>query len=570
MYKNYNMKQVTLSLDLEIYLEKNDIAFAINELVESIPSHVFSVFDHQMGTSSYDPRMMLKLILCGYTQSNFSGRKIEAMTKDSIRTRWLTQSQFPNFRTINRFRVNPLVQPILQECFIQFRNQLVSQKLIEEDAIFIDGTKLEANANKYSFVWRKSTTRFDDSLTEKSKIYYKQLVKEKIIPSIHNEDEEWDDKQLNLIADSIETKVSELTEQIDDTEDVTLRKELRRQRKEPKKALKAFREFSDRKKKYKQQYQIFKERNSFSKIDMDATFMRMKEDHMMNGQLKPAYNIQIATNNQYVLAYDTFSNPTDFKTMIPFLTTIKESYFELPNYIVADAGYGSEENYQAILDDFERTPLITYTMYQKEQTKKYKQNPFITNNWKYNELTDSYTCPNNRELHFRNYSTRNDKQGFTKQLKMYECETCIDCPVRSLCTRAKSNKSRVIQKNGNWEYFKAHARELLSDDVTGAIYRRRKIDVEPAFGNLKANLSFNRFSVRGQDKVTQELGFAFMALNLRKLSKFRKDIDRKIRKNKNSKMINLILEFLFCFKRLLGQALSSIIVLITSLDSCLS
>ncbi|RSU14835.1 transposase, partial [Vagococcus carniphilus] len=184
MYKNYNMKQVTLSLDLEIYLEKNDIAFAINELVESIPSHVFSVFDHQMGTSSYDPRMMLKLILCGYTQSNFSGRKIEAMTKDSIRTRWLTQSQFPNFRTINRFRVNPLVQPILQECFIQFRNQLVSQKLIEEDAIFIDGTKLEANANKYSFVWRKSTTRFDDSLTEKSKIYYKQLVKEKIIPSI--------------------------------------------------------------------------------------------------------------------------------------------------------------------------------------------------------------------------------------------------------------------------------------------------------------------------------------------------------------------------------------------------
>ncbi|MFC6345674.1 transposase, partial [Vagococcus carniphilus] len=201
-----------------------------------------------------------------------------------------------------------------------------------------------------------------------------------------------------------------------------------------KKALKAFREFSDRKKKYKQQYQIFKERNSFSKIDIDATFMKMKEDHMMNGQLKPAYNVQIATNNQYVLAYDTFSNPTDFKTMIPFLTTIKESYFELPNYIVADAGYGSEENYQAILDDFERTPLITYTMYQKEQTKKYKQNPFITNNWKYNELTDSYTCPNNRELSFRNYSTRNDKQGFTKQLKMYECETCIDCPVRSLCT----------------------------------------------------------------------------------------------------------------------------------------
>ncbi|WP_071875818.1 transposase [Enterococcus aquimarinus] len=162
MYKNYNMKQITLSLDLEIYLEENDIAFAIDELVESIPEEIFSVFDHKMGTTSYHPKMMLKLLLCGYTQSIFLGRKIEAMSKDSIRAMWLTQSQFPNFRTINRFRVNPMVQPILQECFIQFRNQLVSQKLIDEEAIFIDGTKLEANANKYTFVWKKSTERFEE------------------------------------------------------------------------------------------------------------------------------------------------------------------------------------------------------------------------------------------------------------------------------------------------------------------------------------------------------------------------------------------------------------------------
>ena len=190
MYKNYNMKQITLSLDLEIYLEENDIAFAIDELVESIPEEIFSVFDHKMGTTSYHPKMMLKLLLCGYTQSIFSGRKIEAMSKDSIRAMWLTQSQFPNFRTINRFRVNPMVQPIIQECFIQFRNQLVSQKLIDEEAIFIDGTKLEANANKYTFVWKKNTERFEESLRQKSKEYYLMLVEEQIIPSICAEDEE--------------------------------------------------------------------------------------------------------------------------------------------------------------------------------------------------------------------------------------------------------------------------------------------------------------------------------------------------------------------------------------------
>ncbi|MFC4710361.1 transposase [Enterococcus eurekensis] len=189
---------------------------------------------------------------------------------------------------------------------------------------------------------------------------------------------------------------------------------------------------------------------------------------------------------------------------------------------------GSEENYQVILDEFERTPLITYTMYQKEQTKKYKQNPFITDNWTYNELADTYTCPNNREVKFRNYSTRTDKYGVKRQLKIYECESCFDCPVRNLWTRSTSAKNRVIQRNGNWEYFKAHARELLTRDVPGDIYRKRKIDVESAFGNLKANLALNRFSVRGKDKITQELGFVLMLLNLRKFRKSRKDIKKQV------------------------------------------
>lgn len=554
MYKNYNTKQVTLSLDLDIYLEKNDIAFAIDELVESIPDDTFFNFEHKMGASSYHPKMMLKLILCGYTQSIFSGRKIEAMSKDSIRAMWLTQSQTPNFRTINRFRVNPLVQPVLQECFIQFRNQLVSQKLIDEEAIFIDGTKLEANANKYTFVWKKSTERYEDSLRQKSKAYYEQLVEEQIIPSICSEDDDLDLEKLQLVIDKLDTKVSALSAEIENSSDVQVRKKLRSERKKPKKALKAFSDFIYRYQKYKVQHEIYKGRNSYSKTDHDATFMRMKDDHMMNGQLKPGYNIQIATNHQYVLAYETFSNPTDFKTLIPFLNTIKKSYFDLPEYIVADAGYGSEENYQAILDEFERTPLITYTMYQKEQTNKYKQNPFIPDNWSYDELKDIYNCPNNREVKFRNYSTRIDKYGFKRQLKMYECETCIDCPVRALCTRAKSNKNRVIQKNGNWEYFKAHARELLEDNVTGKIYRQRKTDVEPAFGNLKANLAFTRFSVRGKDKITQELGFAFLALNLRKLRKNRKDIGRNTRKNKHSEMRQLIFECLFFLKETFESA----------------
>lgn len=546
MYKNYNMNQVTLSLDLEIYLEKNDIVFIINELVESIPEESFDYFHHDMGTSSYHPRMMLKLILCGYTQSIFSGRKIEEMAKDSIRARWLTQSQMPNFRTINRFRVNPYVQYLLKECFIHFRNQLVTQKLIDEETIFIDGTKIEANANKYTFVWKKSINNYEESLTNKSKELYQQLVQEQIIPAIQNEDGELD---LEKVTNSLETEVNNLTEKINNESIVEKRKELRNKRIKPKKYLKQFRDFKTRTQKYQQQKAILNNRNSYSKTDNDATFMRMKDDHMKNGQLKPGYNVQIATNNQYVLAYDVFPNPTDFKTLIPFLENIKDNYFKLPKYIVADAGYGSEENYQAIMDDFERIPLITYTMYQKELKKKYRMNPFNVSNWKYNELLDTYLCPFNRILKFKNYSTRVDTYGFKRNLKLYECESCDNCPIRSSCTKAKSNKNRIIQKNYNWEYFKANAKALMSTKETGEIYKQRKIDVEPAFGNLKANLSFTRFSVRGKEKVINELGFALMAINIRKLTAYRQLKEINKLRNKDSGMKNINLESLFLYFR---------------------
>lgn len=212
------------------------------------------------------------------------------------------------------------------------------------------------------------------------------------------------------------------------------------------------------------------------------------------------------------------------------MTTLKERFFELPNYIVADAGYGGEENYQAVLEDHERTPLITYAMYHKEQKKKFKRNPFFPANWPYQELKDTFLCPDGRKMIFRNYSIRTDKYGFKRYLKRYECEDCSNCPLRSKCTKAKSDKNREIQKNMNWEYFKATIQQLLSEEETGKLYRQRKIDVELAFGHLKACLGFTRFFVRGKQQTHNEIGFALMAVNLRKyrLSKLENKKDSSI------------------------------------------
>lgn len=173
--------------------------------------------------------------------------------------------------------------------------------------------------------------------------------------------------------------------------------------------------------------------------------MRMKDDHMKNGQLKAGYNLQIATNSQYILGYDISPNPTDTWILRLFLTILIECFFDLPPYIVADLGYGGEGNHQAILEDHERTLIIAYGMYHKEQKKKFKQNLFLPANCLYQELDDTFLCSGGRKVSFQNYSIRTDKYGF----KRYECEDCMDCLVRSQCTQAKSDENSEIQKNIN-------------------------------------------------------------------------------------------------------------------------
>ncbi|ASN07158.1 IS1182 family transposase [Virgibacillus necropolis] len=555
MFKHYTMNQVILPLDLEIKLQENDIAYAVNDVVENIPDEAFTGFLHETGCPAYHPRMMMKVILCAYTQSVFSGRKIEGLLKDSVRMMWLAQGYEPSYRTINRFRVHPEVKELLRQCFVQFRCQLVQEKLIEEEAIFVDGTKIEANANKFTFVWRKAIEKYSANLVEKSNQIYEELLEKDIIPEIERERESPDElstKELARVEEKLHDKVKDYDEQIEVSEDVSERKQLRSERKAPKQYRKQFKDYVARKQKYQNDMVIFGERNSYSKTDHDATFMRMKDDYMKNGQLKAGYNVQIATEGQYALAFDVFPNPTDTRTFIPFLNKMEKEFFQLPKYIVADAGYGSEQNYEDILTNRKRTPLITYNLYRKEKKKKYKDNPFTIANWEYHQEDDSFTCPNGKKVTFGYFSNRTDKAGFKRTFKVYECEDCSDCPLRSQCTKTKEGKNRKIYYNEKWEKQKAYIREKLSETETGEIYGKRKIDVEPVFGFLKANLRFTRMSVRGKEKVENELGFAFMAVNLRKYSATTANgnLDNKINKKKGSDYRKTIIGTFFNYFRL--------------------
>ncbi len=194
--------------------------------------------------------MMMKVILCAYTQSVFSGRKIEALLKDSIRMMWLAQGYEPSYRTINRFRVNQEVQDLLRQCFVQFRCQLVKEELIDQEAIFIDGTKIEANANKFTFVWRKAIEKYSANLVEKSNQLYDELLANEIIPEIEREStEELSTKELEKVVEKLEKTVEGYDKQIEESKDVSKRKQLRSARKTPKKYRKQFKDYVARKQK---------------------------------------------------------------------------------------------------------------------------------------------------------------------------------------------------------------------------------------------------------------------------------------------------------------------------------
>lgn len=523
-FKSYDNKQIQMILDLELYIPPHHVARVIDEMIEAIPDK--QLFAHYTGggRSSYHPKMLLKVILYGYSQKVYSCRGIEKLLQENIPAMWLAAMQQPDFRTINEFR-GVRMKALIDELFATMIQKLIADNYITMENYFLDGTKIEANANKYSFVWKKSVLRFEEKLKEKIQetlAHIHSLTRQEAGEYVAVHSEELPAK-LEEAAAALEEKVEELTEQIANTSESAERKILRQERSALKQPLKQIREdFLPRLTKYEQQKVIFGERNSYSKTDPDATFMRMKEDHMKNGQLKPGYNVQIATENQFILSYSLHQRPTDTRCFIPHMERLAASSLPMPKTVIADAGYGSEENYLYAVGE-EKEPrfdfLIPYSNYMKEKTRSYQKDIRHASNWTYEELDDRFICPNGRNVPFKKYQTKKTHSGLEQSFKIYECEDCRDCPLKSACTKAKGN--RQVHWNTIWEELKAKAKGALEDDEKSAIYFRRKVEVESVFGHIKGNRSFRRFSLRGLDKVHTEFGIVALAHNLLKVASIR-------------------------------------------------
>ena len=524
MYKDYITGQTALTLNLDFTIPNNHLATVIGWFVDSIPEDVLLGDTAKTGRPAYHPAMMLKILLFAYSRRVFSGRKIELLLAENLPMMVLAEHQQISYHTIN------------------------------EGALFIDGTKIAADANRYTFVWRKAVEKFHEKLKGQAVELYDELIAKEVVKAMAQEQVQTS-QGLTELARETEAEIEKLTEEIAQEPKVipggSPKKARRRGLKKLLHQLK--KDYVPRMKKYEEAEKIFAGRNSYSKTDHDATFMHMKEDHMKNGQLKPGYNIQAATTNQYVVDFALYPNPTDFKTLEPFLKQM--TTLDKFDKIVADAGYGSEYNYSLLEDKYSNKKYyIPYTMYEKEQTRKYKNDPTKLINWFYNEKDDYYLDQNGVKFNFKYYSQRQERStGQVRDFKVYEADEVQLTPELEQLAKTKSGHQRQVRYNPNWQYLKEKAKAVLQSPEGRHNYSMRKYDVEPVFGHLKNVFGMRRTHLRGKKKVETDVGIAFMMMNLSKYWHRRWPKDHSFlfkNKKRQKKTIKLRVKLIvFCYLR---------------------
>ena len=498
--KSDNQNQIMLfPPSLDELIPSNHVVRIVSAVIDRLDiSGILSTY-RGGGNSCFDPRMMLKVLIYAYLNNVYSSRKIERMLAENICFMWLSGMSRPDYRTINYFRGKRLKTGI-DSVFTQVVELLHQEGLVTLNVQYIDGTKVESSANKYTFVWRKSVEKFDSRLKQKTDALLKQIEERHAIEC------EEDTSAGELTVEGFSERLERLSEKIDESE--ISRQEARTIKKIKEESIPKMEE-------YREHLEIMGERNSYSKTDHDATFMRMKEDHMMNGQLKPGYNVQISTENQFITHYGIYQRPTDTLTYITYQKAFRDRYGRFSDSNVADSGYGSEENYKFMTDNG-IAPYVKFNMFHVEQKKKYSNNPFLPQNLFYNEKDNYYVCPMGQHMDFVREEKRYTESGFEQTVSIYMARRCHGCPLRAKCHKAKGN--RTIEVNHRLNAYKDMVRSLLTSEE-GLMHRsRRPIEPEAVFGQLKANGMFKRFRLKGLSGTNVEFGLKAIAHNLMKLS----------------------------------------------------
>lgn len=519
-FRSYDPDQTLLfpqRIDRDI--PKDDPVRILKSVIESLDLSGFKKLYHERGRSPYHPKMMLMVILYSYMNNVYSCRKIEKLLYRDIYYIWLSGYQKPDFATINRFRNR--VKNEIRHIFTLLVLILVEKGFVTLEVEYLDGTKIESKANKYTFVWRKSVERNREKLLEKIRVLLQQINEQMA------QDKAADVDPLELTPQTLCEISKEFKEALGSAPEAKTKEEKAAQRGKNK-MFKELERHGEKLAEYNSRLEQMEGRNSISKTDPSATFMRMKEDAMCNGQTKPGYNLQISSENQFITDFALFPNPTDTLTFIPFLGSFPGRYGRFPKRVVADSGYGSEENYR-FMDEAGIEGFVKYNRFHLEHRPRYKPDTFHPDSLYYNEEGDYYICPMGQRMSRTGTLQTRTEGGYISQSACYRAIRCKGCPLRCLCYKAKANQ-RTIRVNHRLNSYKRKACELLTSEEGIKERGRRCIEPEAVFGQMKSNMAYRRFRHMGKDKVVMDFTFFAIAFNIKKLCSMMRKVDKKGRK----------------------------------------
>jgi transposase len=509
VFRPYVMGQPSLlPADLGELIPEDHVVRTIDEAIEQIDLSILYAQYKGGGTSSYHPKMMLKVLVYGYVEKLYSSRGIAKALRENVYFMWLSGQSRPDFRTINSFR-GVVMKDIIGEVFGMVLELLIEQGHVKLEDYFVDGSKLAANARQHSAVWAKNTKRYKEGVQEKIRALLDEIEEVN-----RAEQEAYGDKDLPEMGEEAKIDSQRLKEKIDElnerlgqgSEDKDMKKAVRKMEKDCLPQLE----------KYEEQEEKLAGRNSYSKTDKEATFMRMKEDQRNpNAWPKPAYNVQLGTENQFIVGFSVHQQANDGACLKPHLAEVETQLGRLPENWVGDGSYGTEENL-AYAEEKQGNAYLKYSTFYREGKAKFRDDPFRAENFPYDPQSDSFTCPNGRCLPFDYAFTRKTANDYSVQTHRYTCLDCSECPLKIQCTRGESNRQINVSWN-NWR-LKEQARQLLTSEKGIKLRSRRGWEVEGVFGHLKYNRNFRRFMLRGLQKVRTELGLLSLAHNFIKLA----------------------------------------------------
>lgn len=544
----------------ELSLPDDDPVYTLKKVMEDLDFSGLLANCSDKGRTGYNPIMMYAVV----TYANMRGvrsvdRIVELCERDPAFI-WLTRGQKPKRDAFYEFKGKKLTSEILDDLNYQFLRRLQKEGLVTLKELFIDGTKIEANANRYTFVWRGTINYHLAGLLDSIELTftrYNTFLQENGYGPRYDIGNaqmfviEGMDKVRSVIEKNRKRKLSKHKKlanntviEIDNCSPLEIRKLQKnlntiasgegiefvygkgKRKPEIQQLYEELEHLGQRLMGYKECFEIMgKDRNSYSKTDLEATFMRMKEDHMLNGQLKPAYNVQIAVENYFIVHGYVSNDRTDYNTLIPVLEKHQKAFGSVLEEVTADSGYCSEKNL-LYLKEKGIESYIKLQDHEKRKTRAYAEDISKYYNMRVEVFEDEqfYICHDGRELRHIRTETK-EQNGYTQTFEVYGCADCSGCEHKARClykynAEKDTERNKVMKINEQWDELREKSHANIQSE-RGILKRQtRSIQTEGHFGDIKENENFRRFNYRSVDKVYKEFMLYAIGRNINKYCRF--------------------------------------------------